>query len=919
MTLRRVYLASFFLSGAAGLVYQIAWVKVFSLVLGNTVYAVSMVVAGFLTGLAIGSHYWGKWIDKNNNPLKTYVLLEVGIAVFAVAITFLVTILDDTIVSAMPQDSISSTRWHIIRYVAMFLILLPPTTLMGGTLPVMSKLYVTKFDKVGEGIGSLYAANTYGAVLGSFLTGYVLIYFWGVWGAILTACIINLAVAFIIKVAPKPAEPDENQAEKVKSKPHGKKKKGGRKEGDDTEGFKFTPPITLAMAFFLAAMSGYVALAYEILWTRAFVISFKSTVYLFSNLLTVFLIGMALGSHVFSKWIDKIGDPVRLFGLAQVAIGTWGLLSVFYFWNINDIAMTFWKMAGEMDLTKDVFITLILMLVPLALPTFLMGLSYPLICRITTDSLSSLGKFAGLTYAIGTAGGILGALTAGFFLLPLFGLQNGIYIVSFLALITGYVALSVSKTGKKVGWVFPASALVAIVAVISTQIMAVDIGLGSSYAKGVDTIFSKEGAMGTVRVTKRGENGPLTLEVNNYQLATSGDVAVRFGHVPLLIKPDAKDVLLISLGSGITAGSISSHPVERIDCVEIVPELLDVQHLFKTDNHNVIADKRFNVTFWDGSHYVRMTKRKYDLVIADLFQPDSAGVGSLYSLEYFLDIKKALKQGGAMAQWLPLYQLSTENLKVIMKTFATAFEHVQVWSGDVNSEFSTLMLLGSKEPVSIRPDKLMASLGREGVSEDMVEHGDPLSFLSFYVMDRKGLLRFAEGALINTDYKPVIEYTAPRNIWNRRESAIKNFQEIKNNRQIFDPQTMAGKKDPQLEKAIKRYFEGRGYIMQGRIDHAMRNYPSELENYKKAAKLVPTDPILGISVFDLGYIYYHRGDFKTASEIFKWVKRIDVNILEAHFYLAKSYQSLNMKEESLAAFEELAKLKPEIARGLISQ
>jgi len=467
---------------------------------------------------------------------------------------------------------------------------------------------------------------------------------------------------------------------------------------------------------------------------------------------------------------------------------------------------------------------------------------------------------------------------------------------------TGYAALLNSKSRKKVGWIFPVSAFAALLLFVGFSISDVNIGIGSTGDGKL--VMAREGVMGTVKITQKKEGSPKMLLVNNYQLATGGDVAVRFGHMPLIIKPDAKDVLLISLGSGITAGSISDHPVDRIDCVEIIPELIEAQPYFEKDNNRVIADPRFHLYFWDGRHFVKVAKRKYDLVIADLFQPDSAGVGNLYTLEHFRNVKEKLKSGGAMAQWLPLYQLSPKNLKIIMRTFAEVFEHVTVWNGDLNSEFPSLLLMGSQEPFSIRPDRLAATLLTPKVREEMIENGDPLSFLSFYVMGRDGVMKFTDGATINTDNMPVVEYTAPKNLWDRKVNAVKNFNAMINAREKVTPIVAGAKEDKQISLAISRYYEGRKNIMRGKVEHYTRDYPKEFESYKKAHKQVPGDPFLSLAVFDLGYLYYYRRDFNTSAKLFKWSKEINPDLPESHFYLAKSYQALGKAEEAMNRLDQ---------------
>ncbi|MGK7345130.1 MAG: fused MFS/spermidine synthase [Candidatus Nitrospinota bacterium M3_3B_026] len=918
MSGRVVLLFCFFMSGAAGLVYQILWIRMLSLVFGNTVYAVSMVVAAFLSGLALGSHFLGKRADRMKNPLAAYVGLEVGIAVLAVTVTGLIYLADDAIVRVMTVESINSGGWILFRFVVMFALLVGPTFLMGGTLPVMGKLYVPSFEKVGAGMGAIYAANTYGGMAGAFFSGFAMVPLLGMRGSFAAAVVLNLAAAFGVWAAGRgPAvEAGDVRQKKSTPRPRGKKKKKEESAVSGAAGAHGAAiPASLALALF--AVSGFVSLSFEVLWTRAFVVSFKSTVYLFSNLLTVFLFGMALGSHVVSRRLDGMRDPVKIFGLTQVGVGLFGMVSVLFFHLAPDMAVSLGRSFGQMDWARNILVMLTLMGMVFILPTFLMGVAYPLICRITIQSLGSLGRDAGLAYAVGTAGGIAGSLAAGFLLLPALGLQNGVFLVSVAALIAGYAAIANSAGRRQMSYVFPASAAPALLIIGGVAISGINVGLGPQ-APG-EVVFAEEGVMGTVRVTRENKNGPLTLMVNNYQLATSGDVAVRFGHVPLLLKPEAKDVLLISLGSGITAGSVGGHPVEKIECVEIVPTLLDAQSFFKKDNHNIVSDRRFHLTFWDGRHYTRVTERKYDLVISDLFQPDSAGVGSLYSLQHFRNVKEKLKRGGAMAQWLPLYQLSPDNLKVIMRTFAEAFENVAVWYGDLNSRLPTLMLLGSADPILINPAKLAERLAAEPVREDMIESADPLSFLSFYVTDREGVMDFTAAAPVNTDNNPVIEYTAPRAVFKRDEYAVRNFASLIGERKKVTALIPGAAADPELRAAVDRYYRGRTMLLEGKAYHAVREYPAELESYEKAAELIPGDPFLGFALFDMAYLYYHRRDYRKSAELFEWARSVNPRLLEAHFYLAKAYQRMGMTEKASAAFEDLARLRPDIADSLIEQ
>jgi len=509
-----------------------------------------------------------------------------------------------------------------------------------------------------------------------------------------------------------------------------------------------------------------------------------------------------------------------------------------------------------MTWSKDVIITFLIMAAGFSLPAFLMGLGYPLICKSVTRELGTLGREVGKVYAIGTAGGILGSLAAAFVLLPLLGLQRSTLLLSAVALGCGYLAIRGSALQGRARLAPRIAAIVLIVGSIGLELSATDIGLGS--ARGGQTVFAKEGVMGTVRVTREQPGGPLKLLVNNYQLAQSADIAVRYGHIPLILKPQAKDVLLISLGAG-------------------------------------IKDPRLALTFWDGRHFVRVTRRKYDLIIADLFQPDSAGVGSLYALEHYQQARTKLTPGGAMAQWLPMYQLSPENLRVVMRTFAEAFEHVTVWYGDFVSEMPALLLLGSNEPLAVEFGSLSNALDLPLVRADMIEHSDALSFLSAYITDRDGIMELTAGAPINSDDNPVIEYSAPHDMWSRTTDAVVNFESLIGRRESFTKLVPNDAKDEEFQRWAAKYFDARTKILEAKVEHAHRDYNAELDKLKEAARFAEHDPVLAAAALDLGYLFVENGEYETAVEILQWSLRVNPDLLLAKDLLAKAQRHVKRR------------------------
>ncbi len=917
----------FLASGMSGLIYEITWTRIFTLLFGNTTYAISTVLTAFMAGLAGGSFIFGRIADKfkinfqfsrptivgapnfqfsiPNSPLMLYAILELCIGISALSVPPSLNALDNFYISVLGNTPPSAFSSNMIRFLISFFILFVPTTLMGGTLPVLSRYFIHKIEELGWNIGVLYAVNTLGAVIGCFMTGYMLIAAIGMKNTTLLAVFINIAVGVVAMILALKIGISPSNQESVEGGQGVKGSRGQGKKGLKPLNPRTLEPLNPSLLLFFFGLSGFTSLSYEILWTRAFSLTFYSTVYLFSNILTVFLIGIAIGSLVFTKllkWRQDM-DMVRFFGIIEFLIGVCALLSIIFFqwlpFGMNSISSLF----DEMTWQKNILITFIINLFVMFIPTLLMGLTFPLIGRLYTDNLDLLGRKIGNVYSVNTIGSIVGSFLAGFFLIPFFGVQKSILLVSFINLLIGVVIIYRSPTGIN-GLKWPGLTSAVIILFAFGKIATADVNMGVGYRISGNIIFSKEDVSGTVKVVEDEGGSFRTLMVNNYSLATSGDVAVRFGHIPLLLHNKPEDILIISLGSGITVGAVGQHPVKNIECVEIVPGVVDAAGFFERENHDILKDPRLRLTIWDGRNYVLMTKNKYDVLISDLFQPDSAGTGNLYSKEHYQNSRDRLKNGGLMAQWLPLYQLSTEDLKVIMATFSKVFPHVTVWYGDINSVKPTLLLLGSESPLKIDIEHLQEKMRQEGVVSDIIEKDNPFAFMSFFIMDEKGVSKFIEGAVLNTDNKPFIEFSAPKYIWGRSESAVQNFSELSKFREL--PASILSTQ----HSALITYFKGRGHIINGRIHHAKGLFDKEIEEYRIAEMENPFDPYLGFAYFELGYEYYTKGMFKDAVSVFERGKAVNRDLKELQFYLAKSYYNLGMQRE----YEEILRENPEFVK-----
>ncbi len=930
--MRKLILFLFFASGISGLIYEIVWTRIFTLLFGNTTYAISTVLTAFMAGLAAGSFIFGRIVDKLQNnsqfsifnfqfsipksPLMLYAILELCIGISALLVPPSLSILDNFYISILGDSLPSAFYSNIVRFLISFFILFIPTTLMGGTLPVLSRFFIHKIEELGWNVAIIYAVNTLGAVIGCFMTGYMFIATIGVKNTTLLAVFINIMVGVVAMAAAGFSLRKSHQSE-VSSQVlevRGQGVKGSRGRDKKTLNPQTLESLNPSLLLIFFGLSGFTSLSYEILWTRAFSLTFYSTVYLFSNILTVFLLGIAIGSLVFTRFLNPSSPPfnkggqggidlVRVFGIIEFLIGMCALLSIIFFqWlplGINDIGSLF----DDMTWQKNILITFIINLFVMFIPTLLMGLTFPLIGRLYADNLNLLGRKIGDVYSINTIGSIIGSFMAGFILIPFLGVQKGILFISVINLIIGIIIIFKSPAGVS-GLKWPGLVSAVIILAVFGKIAAAGINMGVGYSINGNIIFSKEDVSGTVKVIEDDTARFRTLMVNNYSLATSGDVAVRFGHIPMLLHNKPEDVLVISLGSGITVGAVGQHPVKNIECVEIVPGVREAARLFEKENHNILNDPRLRLTIWDGRNYLLMTKNRYDLIISDLFQPDSAGTGNLYSKEHYQNCKDRLKNGGLMAQWLPLYQLSTEDLKVIMATFSRIFPHVTVWYGDINSAKPTLLLLGSESPLKVDMTQLQDKMKQEGIVSDIIEKDNPFAFMSFFIMDEKGVSKFTEGAELNTDDKPYIEFSAPKYIWKRSESAVQNFRELSKFRELppFVSTTH--------HSSLITYFRGRGHIIEGRLYHSEGLLDKEIEEYRMAEMENLFDPYLGFAYFELGYEYYIKGMYKDAVSIFERGAAINRDLKEIQFYLAKSYYNLGMQRE----YEEILRQNPEFVK-----
>ena len=727
--------AVFFLSGLASLMDEVVWFKYLHLTLGSTTSAAATLLAVFMGGLALGSWLFSRFAPRLSRPATTYALLEAGVAVFALATPLLFDAIHRGYVFAFRHVGEGPGTLLAVRAVLATVALLPPTILMGGTFPVLSRL-VERPGNPGRRSAALYAANTAGAVAGVVLAGFVLILKVGLHATLLSSACVSFVAALLalsLQREPLPAVPDLRRERPVR--------------------------LWIAVAF----LTGAGAMAVEVLWTRILVLYLGSSVYSFSLMLAIYLSGLAAGS--FAGTILRAREPRRLLAASQLALGGSFLLQVLAFPGYQKflvaIATRLIHARTYTDVLASEAIVTAAYLLP---PTFLMGLTFAVLLRAACRSPDTAPREAGSLYAANTLGSIAGALVAGFLAIPAIGTQNSLLAACFLAAAVGLLVLPRSWPVR----IAPA-AFAAIAFVPQPDGVILSSGPFSDVPRG-DVLFYDEDVTATVSVKRYTTPPSLSLELNGVNVAgTSPDLLMvqkLQGHLPLLLAGRPEKVLHVGFGSGGTAHSVSLHPVSQIRVLEISPEVLHAAaRFFQPVNHGVLGDPRLTASINDGRNFILASPESFDVILSDSIHPRYAGNGSLYTEDYFRLCARRLRPGGVVSMWLPMYSMLPENYRSIVRALRDVFPHVSIWYPHSVENSFTIVIATPEKTVRL-PDIAMRIESNPRVRSDLAEIGadDPAELLSYLMLGPDAVTAWVRDEVPHLDDRPAVEYESGRTL-----------------------------------------------------------------------------------------------------------------------------------------------------------
>ena len=767
--LRFLICCCFFLSGATGLIYEVVWAKYLSSIIGSTTAATTIVLATFMGGLALGNHILGKQADRVRNRLKFYGWLEIGIGIYCALSLQFINWGSELYLTIARATFPPGPLTHFLRLFLAGIALLVPTVLMGGTLPVLARLWVRSIKTTARGVATLYSLNSFGAVLGCLLAGFFLIRAFGISLSMLLAAAVNILVG-LVAIGLSSYGTLENSIQDPE--PNSPSKSPGQ-----------VKIMRLALAG--AMLSGTAAMIYEVGWFRLTALVWGSSTYSFTVMLAAFITGIALGSLLVRRLARRQFDLFWLFGLCELFVAISMLLSIpLYAW----LPYAFASMGNYLVRTPESFpfyqvLVFLCSMAVMIVPTVFQGMTLPLVSQVASDQLSRLGRSVGRVFSLNTLGTLLGAMLAGLFLLPRIGTRHTLEIgvaLTFGAAALVFVGYSRIPHTRRIAGFLSAGLVVLAYYTLAPAWDQNVLNGGAFRRKNLQATFSeyrqfvgkgqilfqKDGADCTVAVIKspRGkDSSQLFLVVNGKtDASTEGDLSTQLliAHMPLLLHNAAQDVLLVGLGSGITAGGALQHDIRRLDVVEISREVLEAAPLFASYNDRALDDPRLHLVVEDAKTFLRTVPCRYDVIINEPSNPWISGIGALLTEEFFWEARKHLNPGGILVQWIQGYEFSDELFTTALATIRKAFPHVSGW----NSLTGDYVFICSVEP--FKPDLMAAAkkMGHPRVDKSLLrlEISHLSTLLSLEMMTPRTLAEVSDHTLTNTDNFPILEYDAPR-------------------------------------------------------------------------------------------------------------------------------------------------------------
>jgi spermidine synthase len=746
-------------SGCSALIYEIVWYQALQLAIGSTSVSLGVLLATFMGGLCIGSTLFPRLRILKGHPLRTYAFIELSIAAFAVLVQFSMPFINRVYFAGAE----SGLPGMLLRGVVAAACMLPPTILMGASLPAIVR-WLEASPRAVAWWGWLYGGNTAGAVVGCLLAGFWLLRDYNTITGTLFAAAVNVLVALVSLAL-------------AATTPHTIPVSGPAPESEANGPAEAAPAAVHSQSkwpvYVTIALSGAVALGAEVVWTRLLGYLLLATVYVFAIILAVFLTGLALGTAG-GSWLLRKVHPRTALGWCQI------LLTLGFAWTaytiVNTFHLPFWndEVLTTLDGWHMYFLDLKVVAIAIFPATLFWGASFPLACAAVSEPGQDSGKTAGGIYAANTLGGIFGALLVSLVLIPWIGSQNSQRVLLLVSALSGLLLLA-PKAKQTMG----ALALAGSVAGAVLLAWTIDPVPGELIAYGrfmgrnaglSEILYTKEGRNSSVAISKW-NNGAIYVNVNGHVEATTEIFDMKLqrmvGHLAAILHPDPKSILGIGFGAGVSAGSFTRYPgIEHITVCEIEPVIPPASTIyFAPQNYGVKNNPKTRIVYDDARHYLLTTKDMYDIIASDPLDVFVKGTAALYSLEYYEAVKKHLNPGGIFTLYVPLYETDELTFKSELATFFKAFPEGSVWSNTRDNLGYDMVFMGQIGPLHIDLEKAQAKYDlpeNAGVRESLHDIGIESigDLFSTFTGTSADLNRWVGESPLNTDADLRLSYLA---------------------------------------------------------------------------------------------------------------------------------------------------------------
>lgn len=909
--------------------YEVIWARQLILFFGSPVFAVSAILSALAGGLGLGSFFFQRLADREKRPLRVYALLGVGLSIFALIFPTLLDILNAICVLLYRGLGAGFYFLSWIRFVLSFVVLLIPSMLIGGALLILGRC--AKERCAGFTVDRLFTIGTLAAGIGCIATGFFLIQFLGFQGSIYLGVAINLILAGVAFGV------DRSWSETAVGQPQ---------DVDDGSGVSPTGEMERPPLWAFAA-SGFCAMAYVVLWTRILIPFLGNSGYAFSFMLTIFLLGIAVGSFLFAAIARRIQSFVNFFGLVQIGVGLSLVALIPAFGNLYGISRGLQTAFGVGRLWE--FVAGILVMI---VPTILIGASFPLARRICAAA-----KSRSAVYAFSTIGALLGSLCAGFILIPLIGIRPSLILTAALNAVMGCVSI-LRNTEKS--QLFSGTAIGGTILTGGVGLMVLLWGSSPPFLKNGtfwvqrlnDTLVNHTEAVDANIATFMDEQGVHRVYVDNDEIVDTspeGSSPHRIiAHLPLLLHPNPEHGLVLGFGMGITVHTMTQHDV-RVEAVENPKGLIETARKHFTNvNHNILDSALFNYTVNDERNHVSMTPKRYDVISIGSFHPLVSSRGSnLYTADFYQRCKRILTEDGIICQWVPLKRLPETHLKMIVRTFSAVFPNTTLWY-KYTPDFA--ILIGTPERLKIDYKRLMERARRPRVHEALANDGlDGVAFLDSFMMGEKAVQTYAGGGPIHTDNHPRLESFQPGTLVNTAHKSIAGLARYRERSTPYLAnygRTMSDKIE--VRKRIDLYFDATQKLIEGQIEYAKGDYEKAVGILNQAVAINPDDFTirnnLGAAValvnkdyqeelnqtekvlkqalqsnphdvqkqVELGITYELQGELAKSADAFEEALKYAPDRLELYSLLGPIYERQERYDEALRTYHRLEKLDPNL-------